>query len=250
MLKSSPIGDVIIDLIEIDSTNNYAMRLINEGMAEHGLVIRTDFQTQGKGQHGHIWMSEESKNLLFTLILDTSSMAIDYQFMLNAMTAVTIANFLMIEFQIPDVSIKWPNDIYAGKKKISGILIENHLRGSNWTNAVIGIGININQQQFPDALSASSVYNETGKSHKVNQVLKKFLPSFNQNFMGFLTDPDQFLKTYNSLLLRQGMDITYTKNHELYRGRLIGALPNGELQVETEGKLRKFKHKEIEIIFF
>jgi BirA family biotin operon repressor/biotin-[acetyl-CoA-carboxylase] ligase len=64
MLKTSPIGDLIIELSEIDSTNNYAMRLINEGMAEHGMTIRADFQTNGKGQHGNVWQAQESKNLL------------------------------------------------------------------------------------------------------------------------------------------------------------------------------------------
>jgi BirA family biotin operon repressor/biotin-[acetyl-CoA-carboxylase] ligase len=71
MIQNSAFGETIIELNEIDSTNNYAMRLINEGMAEHGLVIKADFQTHGKGQLGNVWIAEESKNLLCSVILDT-----------------------------------------------------------------------------------------------------------------------------------------------------------------------------------
>jgi BirA family transcriptional regulator, biotin operon repressor / biotin---[acetyl-CoA-carboxylase] ligase len=248
MLKSSPIGDVIIELTEIDSTNNYAMRLINEGMAEHGLVIRTDFQTHGKGQHGNVWMSEESKNLLFTIVMDTTSLPIDSQFMLNAMTTVSIANFMMAEFQIRNICIKWPNDIYAGNKKLSGILIENHLRGNTWSNAIVGIGINVNQASFPDLLRASSVFNETGKNHKLKQVLKKFLTLYNQNYMTLLTDYQLYFNLYNNMLYNQGQVISFIKNHEMYQGKLIGVNTTGELQMEVNGKVKRYKHKEIELL--
>ena len=143
MLKTSPIGDLIIELSEIDSTNNYAMRLINEGMAEHGMAILADFQTNGKGQHGNIWQAQESKNLLCSIILDTHGFPLEKQFLLNTMACLAVADTLIQQYLLQDVSIKWPNDIYAGKRKIAGILIENQIRGVSWSHAVIGIGLNI-----------------------------------------------------------------------------------------------------------
>lgn len=248
MHKSSPIGDVIIELTEIDSTNNYAMRLLNEGMAEHGLVIQADFQTAGRGQQGNIWLSEESKNLLFSIVLDTSGLPVDSQFMLNAMTTVSIANLLMTEYQLPDVKIKWPNDVYAGKRKVSGILIENQLRGSSWSNSIIGIGLNVNQRNFPDMLRASSILNETGKLQKLNQVLKKFLTIYNQNFLTLLTDYHLHFNLYNNMLFNQGMEINFIKNHEMYKGKVIMVNERGELQLEVNGRIKSYKHKEIDIL--
>ena len=131
MLRNSVIGEVLIELLEIDSTNNYAMRLINEGMAEHGMTIRADYQTEGRGQQGKNWLSEESKNLLFTTILDTTGFSIQKQFILNTFTCLSVAEFLMTNIGLREVSIKWPNDIYAENKKIAGILIENIIRGTN-----------------------------------------------------------------------------------------------------------------------
>jgi BirA family biotin operon repressor/biotin-[acetyl-CoA-carboxylase] ligase len=248
MQRSSPIGDVIIELTEIDSTNNYAMRLLNEGMAEHGLVIRTDFQTHGRGQLGNIWLSEESKNLLFSIVLDTTSMPIDYQFMLNAMATVSIAHFMMDEFHIPDICIKWPNDIYAGGKKISGILIENQLRGNTWTNSIVGIGMNINQTAFPDLVRATSVQRINQKTYKLNHTLKRFLAAFNQSFMTMIADYDLYFRLYNNLLYKQGEWMDFTRNHELYQGKVIGVNTVGLLQLEVNGKIRKYKHKDIEIL--
>ncbi|MBL7772364.1 MAG: biotin--[acetyl-CoA-carboxylase] ligase [Chitinophagaceae bacterium] len=248
MHKSSPIGDVIIELTEIDSTNNYAMRLLNEGMAEHGLVIRADFQTAGRGQQGNTWLSEESKNLLFSIVMDTVRLPVESQFMLNAMTTVSIANLLMTEYHIPDIKIKWPNDVYAGKKKVSGILIENQLRGSTWSNAIIGIGINVNQSNFPDLLRASSILNETGKQQKLKQVLKKFLAIYNENFLTLQTDYHVHFNLYNGLLFNKGQEITFMRNFEMYKGKVIMVNDRGELQLEVNGRIKSFKHKEIEIL--
>ena len=141
MLRTSPLGEVLIELSEIDSTNNYAMRLINEGMAEHGMTIRSDFQTTGKGQHGNSWQAEERKNLLFTTILDTKGFQLQDQFLLNAFACLSVADYLMTNADIRNVTIKWPNDIYAGDRKIAGILVEKG-RGT-----VVGIGLNISQTE-------------------------------------------------------------------------------------------------------
>ncbi len=248
MLRTSPLGEVLIELSEIDSTNNYAMRLINEGMAEHGMTIRSDFQTTGKGQHGNIWLAEERKNLLFTIILDTKGFQLQDQFLLNAFACLSVADYLMTNADIRNVTIKWPNDIYAENKKIAGILIENIIRGSNWTHAIIGVGLNVNQTHFPDMNWATSINLETGKNYKINQVLKELLKSMNTNFRKFESDPLSLLPLYNALLYRISKEITFTRNHEMYKGIILGVDTNGLLNISVNGKIRSFKHKEIELI--
>lgn len=248
MLKSSLIGDVIIELSEIDSTNNYAMRLIDEGMAEHGMTIRADFQTKGKGQFANLWLAEESKNLLISIIIDTKAFAIEKQFFLNAATCLSVAEMLMTNYNIPHVSIKWPNDIYAGDKKIAGILIENSLRGTQWTNAVVGIGLNVNQALFSDLNRATSILNETNVKQKVNFVLKNILKILNKQFLKIGTKEHELFESFNLNLYKLNKEIIFIKKNEMYKGIIKGVNVQGELELEVEGKMKRFKHKEIELV--
>jgi BirA family biotin operon repressor/biotin-[acetyl-CoA-carboxylase] ligase len=248
MLKSSLIGDVIIELSEIDSTNNYAMRLIDEGMAEHGMIIRADFQTKGKGQFANLWLAEESKNLLISIIIDTKAFSIEKQFFLNAATCLSVAEMLMTNYNIPHVSIKWPNDIYAGDKKIAGILIENSLRGTQWTNAVVGIGLNVNQAVFSDLNRATSILNETNVKQKVNFVLKNVLKILNKQFLKIGTKEHELFESFNLNLYKLNKEIIFIKKNEMYKGIIKGVNVQGELELEVEGKMKRFKHKEIELV--
>ncbi|MBP6624821.1 MAG: biotin--[acetyl-CoA-carboxylase] ligase [Chitinophagaceae bacterium] len=248
MLKTSPIGDLIIELSEIDSTNNYAMRLINEGMAEHGMTIRADFQTNGKGQHGNVWQAQESKNLLCSIILDTHGFQLEKQFLLNTMACLAVAETLVQQYFLQDVSIKWPNDIYAGKRKIAGILIENQIRGITWSHAVIGIGLNINQNNFEDLNRATSISIETNKQFKIKQVNKVLLKWINIYFQKFSQNETDLLKHYNQLLLHVGEEINFKRNFEYFKGKLLGVNADGRIEIEINSKIKKFQHREIELI--
>jgi BirA family biotin operon repressor/biotin-[acetyl-CoA-carboxylase] ligase len=255
MQPNSAFGETIIELNEIDSTNNYAMRLINEGMAEHGLAIRADFQTHGKGQHGNVWLAEESKNLLCSVILDTKGFTLEKQFILNCMTCVCITEVLMQYYNIPNVSIKWPNDIYAGKRKIAGILIENNIRGVQWTNAVVGIGLNINQVEFSHLTTATSMKLELGKEIKTNVVLKQLLKKMASLLNTFKRKPDLLLETYNNYLLNINNEIQFLKKYELKNGILKKVNAQGLIEIEetitskqNARKVKSYKHKEIELV--
>lgn len=248
MLKNSPIGDIIIELSEIDSTNNYAMRLVDEGMAEHGTVIRADYQSAGRGQMGNTWLAEESKNLLCSVIIDTSTFPIEQQFYLNAVTCLAVADMLMSVYQIPNVSIKWPNDIYAAHKKIAGILIENSIRGSQWSHAIVGIGLNVNQQIFPDINRATSMVNITGQKNRLNQVLKNLLKIYNQYFKKMGSQQSELLLAFNQNLYAYQREIHFLKKNETYKGIVQGVNPQGEIEIMLNGKVKKFKHKEIELM--
>lgn len=248
MLRTSPLGEVLIELSEIDSTNNYAMRLINEGMAEHGMTIRSDFQTTGKGQHGNSWQAEERKNLLFTTILDTKGFQLQDQFLLNAFACLSVADYLMTNAGIRNVTIKWPNDIYAENKKIAGILIENIIRGSTWTHAIIGIGLNVNQTYFPDMHWATSMQLETGKTVKINLLMRELLKSMNIYYKKFQSNPLSLLPLYNALLYRITKEMTFMRNHEMHKGVVMGVDTSGFLKMSVDGTIKSFKHKEIELI--
>jgi len=156
LLPATPIitiGEPLIELSSIDSTNIYAISQVHQRMAVSGSCYRADFQTQGKGQHGRVWDSESGQNLLCSYVLELKSLnptknwEANDQKGLSAAVAIGAKNFFK-DHAGDETLIKLPNDIYWRDRKAGGILIENTLRGTEWTWTVIGIGFNINQTQF------------------------------------------------------------------------------------------------------
>ncbi len=179
MLPATPIitiGAPLIELLSVDSTNIYAMEQIKSGKAISGSCYTTPFQTHGKGQHGRVWESEKGQNLLCSYVLELKSLNTsknwgpDDQKGLSA--AVAIGAKAFFEAHAGDETlIKLPNDIYWRDRKAGGILIENSLRGSEWTWAVIGIGFNINQTSFStDAPNPVSLRQITGRQWEITRL--------------------------------------------------------------------------------
>ena len=182
MSPATPIitlGEPLIELSEIDSTNMYAMEQIHAQKALSGSVYQTDFQTNGKGQHGRIWESNRGENLLCTYILELNALkkgknwVPTEQLGLSAAVAMGAQAFFM-EFAGEETKIKKPNDIYWRDRKAGGILIENIVRGTDWNWTVIGIGLNINQTHFSnEAGKPVSLKQITGKDWDIKAMQKK-----------------------------------------------------------------------------
>lgn len=176
MLPATPIitiGAPLIELPSIDSTNIYAMEQIKAGKAISGSCYNTPFQTHGKGQHGRVWESEKGQNLLCSYVLELKSLnpaknwGPEDQKGLSAAVAIGAKAFFSAHAG-DETLIKLPNDIYWRDRKAGGILIENSLRGAEWTWAVIGIGFNINQTSFsPDAPNPVSLRQITGRQWEI-----------------------------------------------------------------------------------
>ena len=115
------LGSEIHHLSVVDSTNNYAAKLISDGQLQNGSVIMADFQTNGRGQRGNSWQSVSQDNLLFSLAFQPVSIAVDQQIRINWYTALIWIKCFK-RFSI-DAQIKWPNDIFVGQQKLGGILI-------------------------------------------------------------------------------------------------------------------------------
>lgn len=181
MLPATPIillGAPLIELSNVDSTNIYAMKQIQEQMAVSGSCYRTDFQTHGKGQHGRVWESSKGENLLCSYVLELKTLKMEQnwgpkeQIGLSAAVALGAQAFFKT-FAGDETRIKKPNDIYWRDRKAGGILIENILRGESWTWAVIGIGFNINQTKFSsDAPNPVSLKQITGKQWEILSMQK------------------------------------------------------------------------------
>lgn len=161
------IGRSIIELEKVDSTNNFAAKLLNEGKPAEGTAILAYFQESGKGQRENIWQSEAHKNLTVSFILYPNFITADKQFSLNIVISLALYDYFENEFG-NRVKIKWPNDIYIDRQKVAGILIENTISGSWIKSSIIGIGINLNQESFGKILKkATSKSILSGKKYEI-----------------------------------------------------------------------------------
>jgi len=141
------IGKNHIHFAEIHSTNTYLLDLLSKTNPPEGTCVTSDFQSAGRGQIGRSWHSEAGMNFLASFLFTPQNLPVDRQFELSMTIALAVKS-LVCQF-CSHVSIKWPNDIYVGDRKIAGILIQNNLRGNHIAASVAGIGLNCNQTIFP-----------------------------------------------------------------------------------------------------
>jgi BirA family biotin operon repressor/biotin-[acetyl-CoA-carboxylase] ligase len=220
--------------------------MLKENDLPEGFVVQTDFQLAGKGQIGNSWESENSKNLLFSLLLYPEQIRPDQQFVISQIVSLAIQKTLA---QYTDeITIKWPNDIYWKNKKIAGILIENSLQGKHIKFSVIGIGLNINQMEFKsDAPNPVSLRQIIGKS--INR--KLILRSIYQNIMGLYQNYDILkiqTKYFNLLYKKEGFH-SFKADEESFIARIFAVHQDGRLELETEdGEYRSFYFKEVSFV--
>ena len=183
------LGAPLIELSTIDSTNIYAMAQIKAGLAKSGSCYTADFQTNGKGQHGRVWESSKGQNLLCSYILELNTLDALKNWtpadQIGFSAAIALgARAFFAAFAGSETKIKKPNDIYFSDRKAGGILIENLVRGQEWTWTVIGIGMNINQSAFSSAavnkvssnpISLQEITNQSWDIKKMQQHLSEAL---------------------------------------------------------------------------
>lgn len=171
-----------MDLIKLDkttSTNEILKALTQKYPMKNATVVVTDFQTQGKGQREKKWHSEKGKNLTFSVLFFFKALEIQKKCYLNY--ATTLAIYEVLEKMIPEkLFIKWPNDLMVFDKKIAGILIENNFKNEKILHSIIGIGLNVNQEKFPENISATSLKNEKKQNFDTNILLKKIVENLSE----------------------------------------------------------------------
>ncbi|MEN8115968.1 MAG: biotin--[acetyl-CoA-carboxylase] ligase [Bacteroidota bacterium] len=238
----------IIVLTEIDSTNNYAKQLIKTGQ-EEGTVVLAQYQKKGRGQQGNYWESEPGKNFLMSLILYPDFLNAGDQFYLSKIVSLALVELL--ENEVEGVSIKWPNDIYVGEKKIAGILIENSVTGNQLSSSVAGIGLNLNQKNFKsDAPNPVSLRQLTGENYDVQIVMHRFLELFNEWYKILKSGSVREINVaYFSNLFRKTWWSWYKKDDDKFEARIVGVGEFGQLQLEDKsGKISEFMFKEVEFV--
>lgn len=231
----------IIELETIDSTNTYAKQLLETSKVADKTIIWAKNQTQGRGQQGNKWECEPEKNLTFSIILFPHFIPPENQYLLNK--AIALAVYHLVCNQISStqpVKIKWPNDIYINKKKVAGILIENTISGSLWNTSIIGIGININQKNFPDTLpNPVSLINTTGKTVDIKNVLEEFIVIFNEFYTILKTNAfDNLNKQYLEALYQYQENQKYKIKNSVVEAKIIDISAYGRLVLLTSNNER------------
>lgn len=233
----------VISLEECESTNNRLAEIAHQ--SPHGTVVITSRQTAGRGQRGNSWEAEPGKNLTFSLLIKPENVAAHDQFYISEAVALGIADSLRRRLPGIPVSVKWPNDIYAGDKKICGILIDNSLSGNNIGHSIAGIGINVNQRQFrSDAPNPVSAIMLTGEEIPLDELLHDTVDSIFRR----LSQPlDARHADYMTALWRRdGGNYRDAATGEEFHAVITGVAPTGHLSLlDTFGNTRTYAFKEV-----
>lgn len=214
------IGNQIIWLNQVESTNDFALEMITVKTPESGTVIATTDQTKGKGQRGNQWLVRANENLCFSIVLTKLHIDVSKIFVMNMAIAVGLRNYIAAEVKNKTVSIKWPNDILIGREKVAGVLIENSLSGSTINNFVIGIGINMNQEVFDFShfmRKPTSLKIQTSNTYSLKQELDKLLSFLNASMLHFFSGNYERIK----LEYHQSLYLLNTSAMYLHRGENI-----------------------------
>ncbi|MEM5565256.1 biotin--[acetyl-CoA-carboxylase] ligase [Psychroserpens sp. AS72] len=241
----------IIKLNAIDSTNTFLRQLSSEKKVANYTVVVAESQLKGRGQMGTSWDSQSGKNLIASVFVDVSFLIIDYSFWISMATSLALSNALK-DFQIRNVKVKWPNDILADQKKVSGILIENVIKNNALQATIIGFGLNINQVHFDNLPSATSMLNVSGAHNNIDNVLVKVI-EYLKFYMKLLKNKqfEDIKKLYETELFRKEKPSTFEDAEGvLFSGFIKGVSNSGHLQVLIEDDiLKEFDLKEVKLLY-
>ena len=224
----------------IDSTNNYLKNSYQ--LLDNFTFVSTDYQSKGKGRNDRVWQSLKGLNLMFSILIKDSKLLNESK-ALSIMSAVEIAK-LLESYQVDNVSIKWPNDVLVNDKKVCGILLEGQL--PNYL--VIGVGLKVNQKEFPTNLRrpATSISNELNKDLDLEVIKEQLFLNIVNNFSKL--DKDSYLsyfKKHNYLLNKR---VKVNINQQLFIGEVVGIDDDFNIQILSHGLLLHVDSGELEIL--
>jgi len=240
-------GNSIIRLHSVDSTNNHAKWLLkkNKSLAE-GTVIIADSQEQGRGQYGNNWVTESGKNLTFSIILYPKFLKASEQFLLNQAICLGLVECIQTKVS-QQVSIKWPNDILVERKKVCGILIENNIMKDALSESIIGIGLNVNQTDFPiSVLNATSLKLISNNNIDLEELLQELLGCIEKYYLKIMHGQKDFIREhYLQILYQYKKNSDFRINNEVVQGVIEGVNQLGQLEITINGERKVFNNKEV-----
>lgn len=246
----------IIKLDAINSTNEYLKEYIQVNSIKNNHIVYTFNQTKGKGQRGKVWISESGKNLAISIGFFPKRIKIKEQFILNMFFSLFIINTLK-SLKIPNLKIKWPNDILSGNKKICGILNEIKVKGEFIDNIIVGFGINVNQQNFDNLPNASSLTLVKKINYDLDNLVNLFIKNLKNNdhlinsFKSFSKlDIENLIDNYHKNLYGINQLKSYVdSNGSSFNGLIVSVDKSGIINIEKEdGSINTYNFQEIQTI--
>jgi len=244
-LKTDRFGKEIVNFQTIDSTSSHAKILASEG-AEEGTVVIAEEQLHGRGRQGRSWHATPGKNLTFSLILRPK---IDISQIGMIPLFAGVAVLLGIQSATGNtLSLKWPNDILHDGRKICGILVESVVFRHELSAVVVGIGLNVNERDFPPSLrntSASLVMDGRPDLDRAS-ILAKILLHLEQMYP--LLQPArkaELISLWTQHCRHIGKEITVHDAGEMIHGVALGIADDGGLMLETEDGIKKIISGEV-----
>lgn len=241
-------GQKIYYYDEIDSTNMKASHLAEEG-AVHGTLVVADRQTAGKGRRGRSWESPAQTGIFMTMLLKPE-IEPNNASMLTLVTALAVTRAIREQTGL-EAQIKWPNDIVVNGKKVCGILTEMSAQIDYVNHVVIGIGINVHNQTFPDeiAQTATSLDIESGVRIRRADLIAAVWTAFEDYYDCYIQTQDlsNLVKEYDSNLANRGNKVRVLDPLEPYEGVAQGITNRGELIVDTWESRRLVSSGEVSV---
>tara|TARA_B100000925_G_C22004760_1_gene473088 strand:+ start:2128 stop:2862 length:735 start_codon:yes stop_codon:yes gene_type:complete len=238
------VGQHIIELSSIDSTNNYLIDLSQNISLDEGTVVVAKEQTAGKGQRNNRWSSEVGKSLCISILLKPK-LDISQQYLFNKFIALSLCQALN-NYSLK-TKIKWPNDILIDGKKVAGILIENSIQGSKIEKSVVGIGVNINNN-ISQLTSATSLADCLNIIPSISELLELICKNIEKNYFLLRQKPSIINELYHQNLFQIGEVQKFSKNGESLNGIIHSVNKNGQLLVEVNGRLQFYNMGEIKFM--
>ena len=242
----------IIKLGAVNSTNEYLKKYINNNCIKTSHIVYTFNQKKGKGQRGKIWHSDPGKNLAFSMCFFPKNIKAINQFSINMLVSLFIINILK-SLKIPDLKIKWPNDILSGVKKICGILNEVKVKGNRIENIIIGFGININQENFENLPNASSLKLINQINYDLHSLVGLIIQDLKKNdYLRFKSKLNikKISRIYHKNLYGTDTFINFKdSDNKIFQAKIVSVGENGIMKINTStGKFESYNFQEIQMI--
>ncbi|MBO7573426.1 MAG: biotin--[acetyl-CoA-carboxylase] ligase [Bacilli bacterium] len=225
---------------EIDSTNSYLKNTYR--LLDNFTFVSTDYQSKGKGREDRVWQSESGENLMFSFLIKNEEL-MKLSSILSIMIAVEVVKEIE-KYDVNNVSVKWPNDVLINDKKVCGILLEGQVP----EYLVIGVGLNVNQKEFPDGLRrpATSLSLELNEDVNLDELKERLFKNIVNNFSNPQTDAYlDYFREHNYLLNKR---VRVLINNEPFIGEVVGVDDNFCLQILSSDMILHIDSGEIEIL--
>jgi len=240
----------LIKLNATSSTNDFLKNLSGTSNLNDFTVVWADVQLQGKGQMGSVWVTEDAKNLTFSIYLKEKNTTTDNLFTLNIVVANAVLKALN-SLNLTNIYVKWPNDILSYNKKIAGILIENNIHANGSISSVIGIGINCEQTNFDGFPQASSIFKQYDVTPDRLQLLTAIVDNIKKSLNNLEDQTDDEWNYYHKHLFRKDTVSTFeSKDGTLFNGIIKEVNRHGQLVVQLENDdLKCYNLKDVKLMY-